>query len=170
MLQIFHPSLSHSLTHLFQTMSNILIDRVNALAAEFADLEPRERLELLLEYAENLPPLPEKYEAERQAGLHRVHECQTPVFLWVELVDGRVQIHAWVAPEAPTVKGFVGIVREIFSGLPPESVMEAETDLVARLCLNDALGMMRMRGLSAVLFHIRKNIQSLIDNQIISTS
>ena len=59
-----------------------------------------------------------KYEAERLAGQHRIHECQTPVFLWVELADGRIQVHAWVAPEAPTVKGFVGIARELFAGSP----------------------------------------------------
>ena len=139
-----------------------LAQRIDALAAEFADLEPRERLELLLEYADNLPPLPEKYEAERQAGSHRIHECQTPTFLWVELAGNRVQVHAWVAPEAPTVKGFVGIARELFSGLSPQDVSDVDTNLVNRLGLSEALGMMRMRGLSAVMFHIRKNILSLL--------
>ena len=141
-----------------------LAQRIDKLAAEFAELEPRERLELLLEYAENLPPLPEKYETERLAGSHRVQECQTPTFLWVELAGNRVQVHAWVAPEAPTVKGFVGIARELFSGLSPQEVNEVDTNLVHRLGLSEALGMMRMRGLSAVLFYLRKNIQSLVDN------
>ncbi len=138
--------------------------RIETLAAEFAQLEPRERLELLLEYADNLPPLPEKYESERQAGAHRVHECQTPTFLWVELAEGRVQVHAWVAPEAPTVKGFVGIARELFSGLTPQAISDIDANLVQRLGLAKALGMMRLRGLSAVLFHIRKQIQSLVDH------
>jgi cysteine desulfuration protein SufE len=38
-------------------------------------LEPRERLELLLEFAEKLAPLPARYEVERAAGINRVHEC-----------------------------------------------------------------------------------------------
>jgi cysteine desulfuration protein SufE len=137
-----------------------LAARVESLVAEFEDLEPRERLELLLEYANNLPPLPPEYEAERLAGQHRVHECQTPVFLWVNLVEGRIKVHAWVAPEAPTVKGFVGIARELFSDLPPEEVGQVDTNLVQRLGLADALGMMRTRGLSAVLFYLRKNIEA----------
>ena len=33
--------------------------KLGRIVAEFADLEPRERLELLLEFAENLPPLPD---------------------------------------------------------------------------------------------------------------
>ena len=138
----------------------ILASRIEALVAEFQDLEPRERLELLLEYANNLPALPPEYEAERLAGQHRVHECQTPVFLWVNLVEGLVHVDAWVAPEAPTVKGFVGIARELFSGLPPNQVGQVDTNLVQRLGLAEALGMMRTRGLSAVIFYLRKNIEA----------
>ena len=74
-------------------------ERLAAIEAEFADLDPRERLELLLEFAEKLAPLPPHYQAERDAGLHRVHECQTPVFLWTTVEDGRVRIDADVAPE-----------------------------------------------------------------------
>ncbi len=54
------------------------VPKLDEIVAEFADLESRERLELLLEFAENLPPLPAKYEADRDAGLHRIAECQTP--------------------------------------------------------------------------------------------
>ena len=140
-----------------------LPQRIETLVEEFADLEPRERLELLLEYAESLPALPAAYEAERLAGGHRVHECQTPVFLWADLNEGRVQISAWVAPEAPTVKGFVGIVRELFSGVEPAEATAVDANLVQRLGLNESLGMVRMRGLSAVLFYVKKNIQSLVD-------
>jgi len=138
-------------------------ERVEALVAEFADLEPRERLELLLEYADNLPPLPEHLEAERQAGRHRVHECQTPVFLWAELVGEGVRVHAWVAPEAPTVKGFVAILCELLSGLAPQSVSEIDSNLVQRLGLAEALGMMRLRGLTAVLHYLKKNTQTLLN-------
>src|SRR5437588_11801487 len=77
--------------------------KLDQIVGEFADLEPRERLELLLEFAEGLPPLPPRYQAEKDRGEHRVHECQTPVFLWVEVNDGRVQVYGDVAPEAPTV-------------------------------------------------------------------
>ncbi|MDX1962299.1 MAG: SufE family protein [Pirellulales bacterium] len=145
---------------------------------EFADLEPRERLELLLEYSEGLPPLPSEYEAQRLAGEHRVHECQTPVFLWVNVhqettgvetpdsaskdsppAQAQVEIHAWVAPEAPTVKGFVAILREAFHGQAVETVLAAPLDLLQRLGLAQALGMMRTRGLSAILHYIRRQVE-----------
>jgi cysteine desulfuration protein SufE len=140
--------------------SNESVDqRLERIVAEFADLEPRERLEVLLEYAENLPPLPAKYQAERDAGEHRVHECQTPVFIWVEVPDGHVRILADVAPEAPTVKGFVSVLVEAFSGAAIGEALAVEPNLVQRLGLSEALGMMRTRGLHAILYYIRNKIR-----------
>lgn len=124
--------------------------RLERLAAEFAELEPRERLELLLEFAGQLPPLPARFQAERAAGEHRVHECQTPVFVWAEVEQGRVTLHAEVAPEAPTVKGFVAILRTLFEGAPVEEVLALAAQPVVRLGLAESLGMLRARGLMAV--------------------
>ena len=133
-------------------------ERLDEAAREFAELEPRERLELLLEYAESLPKLPARYQAERDAGEHRVHECQTPVFLWVDVEGGKVQISADVAPEAPTVKGFVALLADAFSGAPAEEILAVEPTLIARLGLLETLGMMRMRGLHAILHYILRQV------------
>jgi cysteine desulfuration protein SufE len=131
-------------------------DRLNAIAAEFADLEPRERLELLLDYAEKLPSLPPELQTARDAGEHRVHECQTPVYLWVLNDQGRVRLHCDVAPEAPTIKGFVSILIDAFSGATPSEVVGVAPNVIQRLGLVEALGMVRMRGLSAILNRIRE--------------
>jgi cysteine desulfuration protein SufE len=138
--------------------------RIDRLAEEFSELDIRERLELLLEFAGRLPPLAEEYRAQRDAGFNRVRECQTPVFLWVELDErGRVSLHADVAPEAPTVKGFVSVLREAIDGAPASEVLAIEPTLVGRLGLVQALGMVRMRGLSGILFAVRKQVQAAID-------
>ncbi len=139
-------------------MSGTVNERIDQIVGEFAELEPRERLELLLEFAEKLPPLPERYRPERDAGLNRVHECQTPVFLWVENKGGHVEIIADVAPEAPTVKGFVSILAEIFCNANVAEVVAAPPDLVQRFGLTEALGMVRMRGLQAIAHHIRRRV------------
>jgi len=137
---------------------------LNEIITEFVELEPRERLEMLLDYAENLPPLPPEYEEQRIAGEHRIQECQSPVFIWVKLDrehggSGRIDFQAWVAPEAPTVKGFVGILRDAFHDQPPEVALNAPADLLKQLGLNEALGMTRTRGLSAILFYLRKQVE-----------
>jgi cysteine desulfuration protein SufE len=143
-------------------MTHTLNDKVEAIAAEFEELEPRERLELLLEFAEKLPPLPQALEQQRDQGAGRVHECQTPVFLWADVENGRVRVFAEVAPEAPTVKGFVSLLAEIFSGAAPDEVLAFQPNLVARFGLADALGMVRMRGLTAIAHHIRQKVASAI--------
>lgn len=143
-------------------MTSTLREKADSIAEEFEDLQPRERLELLLEFAEKLAPLPPEYQAERDAGVNRVHECQTPVFLWARVEDGRVQVFADVAPEAPTVKGFVSLLVDIFSGAHPDEVIAFEPNLVNRLGLADALGMVRMRGLTSVAFHIRQKVAQAI--------
>ena len=129
--------------------------RLDEIAAEFVDLEPRERLELLLDFAEGLPDVPESLRADRDVGDHRVHECMTPVYLWVLPENGHVRIHAEVAPEAPTVKGFVGILVDAFSGSEPGELLKVSPDILQRLGLIEALGMVRMRGLSAIFNRIR---------------
>ena len=144
-------------------MSSSVAERLEQVSAEFAELEPRERLELLLEYAESLPPLPPEYQAERDAGMNRVHECQTPVFLWVDVVLGRVRIVADVAPEAPTVRGFVGVLVETFNGALAEEVLAVDPNLVQKFGLLEALGMMRMRGLSAIASVIRRRLQQVVE-------
>lgn len=133
--------------------------KLDEVVEEFAGLEPRERLELLLDFADNLPPLPPEYQARRDAGENRVHECQTAVYLWVELRDGRVQLYADVAPEAPTVKGYVAILVDAFTGATPDEVLAVKPDLLHRLGLVDALGMVRMRGLGALLNRVREGVR-----------
>ncbi|MCL6502283.1 MAG: SufE family protein [Pirellulales bacterium] len=143
------------------TGSAALGDRLEQLCQEFAGLDVRDRLELLLEYAESLPPLPERFAALRQDESHRVPECQTPVYLFTELEDGRLRLHAEVAPEAPTVKGFVAVLRELVTGALPAEVATLDVDLLRRLGLVEALGMVRMRGLHAVFQRIRNEARRL---------
>lgn len=131
---------------------------LDEVVEEMAELEPRERLEMLLEFSENLPPLPERLRAERDAGEHRIHECQTPVYVWVELAGDRVQVYGDSAPEAPTVKGFLAILVKAFSGSTVDQVLAVGANLLHRLGLVEALGMTRMRGLQAMLFHIRRQV------------
>jgi cysteine desulfuration protein SufE len=116
------------------------------------------RLETLLDYSRKLPPLPERLEAEKERGEHRVHECQTPVFLWVELVDGKVHIHADVPRESPTVRGFISLLARTLDGAAPDEVARIPDDLLDQLGLSEALGMTRTQGLTAILQRIKRSV------------
>jgi len=95
-------------------------------------------------------------EAKKSKGENRVNECQTPVYLWVEIDNDRVQVFADVAPEAPTVKGFVSILADTFSGVSQNDASSFPANFLEQLGLAEALGMTRMRGMSAILNRIRQ--------------
>ena len=75
----------------------------------------------LIDFARSLPPLPDRLEKLKDAD-HRVEECQSPVFLFVEAEGDRLSIHADAPLEAPTVRGFVAILVEGLSGATVEDV------------------------------------------------
>jgi cysteine desulfuration protein SufE len=135
-----------------------LMSTFDALAEQFQMVDMPMRLELLLEYSEQLPPLPDAYRTLRDAGMNMVHECQAPVFLMVEVKDGRVRLHADVPREAPTARGFTSILLEAFDGATPEEIAAAPVDALHRLGLDKLLGMQRMRGLSAIYQRIKNEV------------
>lgn len=135
---------------------NSVQDRLDAIVAEFSDLDGREKLELLVDFANGLPPLSPDYEARKAAEDRRVHECQTPVFLWTEVEEGRAKLVAEVAPEAPTVKGFVAILAEAVNGRPIADVATLSDDVLDRMGLVNVLGMMRARGLQAIVARVKR--------------
>jgi cysteine desulfuration protein SufE len=131
---------------------------LETLIPRFKAADRSTRLETLLDYSRKLPPLPERLEAEKERGEHRVHECQTPVFLWVELVDGKVHIHADVPRESPTVRGFISLLARTLEGAAPEDVARLPDDLLDQLGLSETLGMTRTQGLTAILQRIKRAV------------
>jgi cysteine desulfuration protein SufE len=130
---------------------------LDAIVAELSDSDRQERIDILIDFAKNLPPLPDRLAAHRDAS-HRVEECQSPVYLFVELEGDRVALHADAPIEAPTVRGFVSLLIEGLSGATVEEVLKVPNDLVDRCALPEVLGMLRVRGLSGVLRSIKREV------------
>ena len=133
---------------------------LETLIPRFQAADRNTRLETLLDYSKKLPPLPERFEAEKQLGHNRVHECQTPVFLWVEVDGGRVHIYADVPRETPTVRGFISLLARNLDGETPATVARIPNDLLDQLGLSETLGMTRTQGLTAILHRIKRSVAS----------
>ena len=131
---------------------------LETLIPRFRAVDRQTRLETLLDYSKKLAPLPERYELEKQQGLNRVHECQTPVYLWVEVDQGRVHIHADVPRESPTVRGFISLLARTLDNATTESVAGLPDDLLDQLGLSETLGMTRTQGLTAILYRIKRSV------------
>lgn len=132
-------------------MTGPLQDLVDLFAG--SDVETRRML--LLDYADSLPEMPERYRAMMEHGLGRVHECQSPVFLYPEVEGGALRLHAYVPPESPTVRGVVSLLAQTLDGASPEAVAALPDDLFQQMGLADALGLTRQRGLAAVLHRVK---------------
>jgi cysteine desulfuration protein SufE len=132
-----------------------------AVVREFAEVDARTRLELLLEYADELPPLPGRFAGpDGHAGMEQVHECQTPLFLAVEVDDDRAVHLFFDAPrEAPTTRGFAGVLRAGLDGLPAEQVVAVPDDAPMRLGLAAAVSPLRMRGMVSMLARIKRQVR-----------
>jgi cysteine desulfuration protein SufE len=128
---------------------------------EFREATPRERLEMLLEFSDDLPPLPERLHAQRDA-MEQVHECQSPVFLHTEITDGIVTFFLDIPREAPTVRGYAGVLAEGLNQSSPAAVLTTPEDVYTLLGLGEAITPQRLRGLHALMVYMKRQIQRIV--------
>ena len=126
---------------------------------DFLALDQRERLQLLLEFANSLPDLPERY-VDHPDLLERVEECQSPVFIFVEVDDASI-VHVFVtAPrEAPTTRGFASILAEGLKDLTVDEVLSVPADYPLTIGLTEAVSPLRIRGMMALLGRIQRQVR-----------
>jgi len=128
------------------------------LGAEFGELGVKDRLTLLLEIAGELPELPNRY-SDHPDLLERVEECQSPVFLFVEVNSGIVEIFLTAPEEAPTTRGFASILHQLLNGHTVDEVLNAPEDIPDRLHLQEAVSLLRINGLRGMLNRIKRQVR-----------
>ena len=131
---------------------------LTAIREEFLALGQRDRLLLLLDYANDLPTLPAEY-GDHPERLERVTECQAPVFVAAEVVDGAVQVHATAPEEAPTTRGFASVLAHGLGGLTREEALDVPDDFPDTLGLAGAVSLLRLRGMSGLLARIKRQLR-----------
>ena len=138
-------------------------DKLQIIVDQFA-AAPRElRVQALLEYSRRVPPLPPELAADRER-LEQVHECQTPFFLATEIdADGAVRLFFDCPPEAPTVRGFAGILREGLEGEPWEDVVAVPPDFYSGMGLQEVVSALRLRGMGAILARMKRQIRETME-------
>lgn len=136
--------------------------RLADIREEFLGLEVRYRLQLLLEFSNELPELPERY-ADHPDLLERVEECQSPVFIFVELdSDDVVHLHATAPKEAPTTRGFASILAQGLAGLTAAEVLAVPDDYPNTIGLTEAVSPLRIRGMTALLARTKRQVREKI--------
>ena len=131
--------------------------KLTELGTDFGDLGVKDRLTLLLEIAGELPNLPSRY-ADHPDLLERVEECQSPVYLFVEVNDNIVEIFLTAPEEAPTTRGFASILHQLLNGHTVSEVLAAPEDIPDRLHLKEAVSLLRINGLRGMLNRIKRQV------------
>ncbi len=122
---------------------------------DFSWAEGREKIDLLIEYAENMPDLPERLQVKR-AGMEAVPECMTPVFMEAESVDGKMHFYFDVPRESPTVRGFAALISQGVDGATPEQILKIPGDFYHQMGLDQVLTQQRLNGITAILAHMKQ--------------
>src|SRR5436853_4002482 len=102
---------------------------------EFDGLDPEERLEVLMDFGSELPPLGPEHDGFQQRTECQIKECQTPVYMHVGLENGAVHLTAHVPEKSPTVRGFVAMLVNGLEGTSPAEVLQISDNMPERLGL-----------------------------------
>lgn len=152
-----------------QTSTEDLPGDLAEIVDDFQAVTKQDRLQMLLEFSDGLPELPERY-AGHDELLERVEECQTPLFLIVEVddadgrPDGQRPVHLFfhAPPGAPTTRGFAGILHEGIDGLSVDEVLAVPEDVPFRFGLAEAVSPLRLRGMVAMLARIKRQVRVIV--------
>lgn len=136
------------------------IDELQKIAGMFAEAPKQVRLQALLDYSRRLPDLPERLEDDPDL-LVNVPECQTPFALRVEPENGAMRLYFKVPAQAPTVRGYAGILHDALDGAPPEQILAVPNDFYQYMGLQEAVSGQRLRGMGAILARLKSEVQEL---------
>jgi cysteine desulfuration protein SufE len=129
---------------------------------DFLALEERDRLQLLLEFSNELPELPERYQ-EHPDLFEQVVECQSPVYIFVEVdTDRAVHLYATAPRESPTTRGFASILAQGLDGLSADEVLAIPDDYPQTIGLSQAVSPLRIRGMSALLARTKRQVRERV--------
>lgn len=134
---------------------NELPARLSEIIEDFQFVEGREKVELLLEYSENMPELPDRLRDEHDS-MEPVPECMTPVFVKAESGNGRMHFYFDCPRESPTVRGYAAILAEGLDGATPDEILRVPNDFFYQMGLEKVLTSQRLNGMAAILAHMKR--------------
>ncbi|MEA2002799.1 MAG: SufE family protein, partial [Actinomycetota bacterium] len=131
----------------------------------FADAPQDVKLQALLDYSRRVPPLPPEL-AEHPELLEKVHECQSPFFLKAEVAaDGTVSMYFDAPPEAPTTRGYAGILAEGLVDATADEILAIPQDFYLGLGLADVISPLRLRGMGAIVARLQRQVREQVEGK-----
>jgi cysteine desulfuration protein SufE len=137
-------------------MSEFIPPKLAEIVDDFSYCVGQEKLEYLLEFAEQLPPLPSWLQEMADDSMEQVHECISPVFVHGENEAGHMMYYFDAPPEAPTARGFASLLMQGINGSTPEQVLQIPDQFYLQTGLQKVLTGQRLNGIGAFLRYMKR--------------
>jgi cysteine desulfuration protein SufE len=112
-----------------------------------------ERYQYLIDLGRKLPDLPAEWKTEQ----HRLHGCQSMVWIVAEGDRDRLDFHA--ISDSAIVSGLIYLALRVYSGRSAAEIARTDADYIADIGLAKHLSPTRSNGLAALLGFIRDQAQ-----------
>ncbi|MGE9296913.1 MAG: SufE family protein [Puniceicoccales bacterium] len=122
-----------------------LTEKRDALVEDLSIIEdPQERFAYIIDNARSQPGLEENLKVDA----FRIEGCQSQLWLVPSYQDG----HCFFRTDSDAVitKGVAGLLTELYSGFPPEDILDVPPDFLAQVGITQHLTPNRRNGLSNV--------------------
>lgn len=130
--------------------------KLQEIVDDIASMSREEKLETLIAYAESMPDLPERFQAER-SNMEPVPECMTPVFIIAEKEpSGGITFYLDIPKQSPTVRGLASILTNGLNGCSLEEIISVPADFYIPMNLHEAVSQQRLNGFIGVLAHMKQ--------------
>lgn len=137
------------------SLDDLTVEARAALEAFSESKGWEQRARLLMQWGERLPALSDAEKSDE----HRVHGCESQVWLLAEVHDGRWQFRA--SSDARLLRGLLAVLLVRVNDLPAQHLLLVDiNDWFARLGLSRQLSPSRSNGLNAVLQRMRELAQA----------
>jgi len=126
--------------------------------------DPQERFAYIIDNARSLPGLEDAFKVEA----FRVEGCQSQLWLAPSFRDGKCFFGT--DSDAVITKGVAGLLTELYSGFPPEDILEVPPDFLAEVGITQHLTPNRRNGLSNVWNKIKAFAEHCLEQKKTSLS
>lgn len=115
-----------------------------------------ERYQYLIDLGRKLPDLPAEWKSEE----HRLHGCQSMVWIVAEGDADRLDFHA--ISDSAIVSGLIYLALRVYSGRSAREIADTDADYIADIGLARHLSPTRSNGLAALLGFIRERARQAL--------
>ena len=128
-----------------------------AIAEEFGFFSDwSERYQYLIDLGRKLPPFPEDWKTDQ----HRLHGCQSLVWIVAEGDAGRLDFHS--ISDSAIVSGLVYLALRVYSGRSAQEIVATEPEYIGAIGLGKHLSPTRSNGLAALLAFMRDHARATL--------